>query len=262
MARRQHANLFTDFAHEATLVACAVILFLAGTRVNAGTSDRREILSQTREFAVSVDGTKRGTCRMHIRNRDDGTVWVQSDAELRINVIVYKYNYSSAGTEVWKNGQLIGLDNTSNFNGTRYHVKAAGNPANGLQLDVDGEVSPLEQDVWVTSYWRIPERFAEALTDGRNAKNLGARVDRDGRLVYRVSLLDSDQGKRRHGRLKRIGNETLAIMGTQRTCTHYRITGDVQVDLWYDASGCLVQQESQESSSHTARLELVRIIEE
>jgi hypothetical protein len=64
-----------------------------------------------------------------------------------------------------------------------------------------------------------------------------------------------------HGRLARIGEETLKIAGQRRVCTHYSVGGDVQVDLWYDESRRLVRMETIDQG-HKTVLELMRLVDE
>ena len=222
-----------------------------------GADEPRNVESQKREFSISVDGTQRGTCTMQIRRRNDGTVWLQSEAELHINVIVYKYNYTSTGSEVWKNGRLIVMENVADYNGTQYRVKAAA-AGKALQVTVDGNVSHMTPDAWVSSYWQTPDRLALGELADRTAGDPASLSPQESRAVRYLSILDSDQGRKLRGKLICVGEETLAVAGEQRACTHYQITGDVHVDLWYDASGRLVRQESLESR-HRVRFELTAI---
>ena len=229
-------------------------------RAAAGADERRTVESQRREFAISVDGTKRGSLTMQIRRRSDGTILLRSEAELHINVIVYKYAYNSTGSELWKNGRLIAMENVSDYNGTQYRVKAA-SVGKGLQVTVDGAVSHMTPDTWLSSYWQTPERLASGELADRTTGELASVIPQESRGERYLSILDSDQGHKLRGKLVRVGDETLAVAGEQRACTHYRITGDVHVDLWYDASGRLVRQESVESR-HRVRFELSEIAAE
>jgi hypothetical protein len=209
----------------------------------------RNIEAQRRQFAISVDGTNRGTCTMQIRRRSDGTTWMKSEAEIRINYLVYRYNYSSSGTEVWKNGRLLGFKNESDYNGTQYHVKAAAN-GNSLQVTVDGTVSKVPAEAWLSSYWQSPDHLT-----------VGQVADRDANGVRLVSIIDSDQGRLVHGKLARLGDETLNVAGEQKVCSHYRLAGDMSIDVWYDTSGRMVRQESLERR-HKVRFELTEIAAE
>jgi hypothetical protein len=191
------------------------------------------IVRQTRAYTISIDGFRRGKSTTQFRS--NGTaVWIHSESEIKINYLVYKYNYTSSGTEIWKNGRVTTFDNTADYNGTQYVVKGASTPR-GLQLATNGVASLVSPDVWDTSYLLLPDRFS--------------RID-----AASVVLLDSDRGRLLTGKVQFVGDEVLS--DGRIPCTHYRITGDVHVDLWYDASFRLVREDSQESG-HKVRFDLV-----
>ena len=50
---------------------------------------------------------------------------MQIDSGLSLNFVVYVYRYHSAGTEIWKDDRLLELENTADFNGTKYVLKAS-----------------------------------------------------------------------------------------------------------------------------------------
>jgi hypothetical protein len=235
----------------------AIVLCLAITPF-ATAAEPRDVERQTREFRVSVDGKPRGKCTMQIRLRDDGTNTVRINSALSFNFVVYDYRYSSAGTEVWKEGRLVALENKADYNGTRYHVKANATDK-GLRVAVNEKTSQVDPDVWATSYWHLPEHLVQA--DPADRKGVvpaaGTRPERKAAAVT-VPLLDSDKGVKLRGEMKRVGEETVKVAGKKTTCTHYRIRGDVEVDLWYDADRRLARQESVDSG-HKTVLELTRV---
>ena len=100
-----------------------------------GADERRTIETQRREFAISVDGHKRGSLTMQIQPSQRRDNLLRSEAELHIHILVYKYAYNSAGSELWKDGRLIAMENVSDYNGTRYRVKAL---RSGKSLAGDG----------------------------------------------------------------------------------------------------------------------------
>jgi hypothetical protein len=270
MARPHGRNFVVRRSAAMAIVAWSLIFLGCGTSVFCvgptaqGADELRNIESQRREFTISVDGTKRGTCTMQIRRRSDGTIRMRSQAELRINFIVYRYNYNSAGTEVWKNGRLIAMENVADYNGTQYRVKADAVGKN-LRLTVDGTVSQMTPDAWVSSYWQSPEQLALGELADRTAADPNSPTLPEQRGTRYVSIIDSDQGRKLRGHLVRVGEESLTVAGEQRACTHYRITGDAQgephIELWYDATGRLVRQDSTESR-HRVRFELSEIAAE
>jgi hypothetical protein len=233
------------------VILCAVWATARGAEQNAPAHE-------TREFNVSVDGKQRGKCTIEIQSREDGSDTMHINAALNFNYVVYEYRYASAGSEVWKNGRLIELENEADYNGTKYSVKAD-STKKGLRVTVNGKTSQAEPDVWVTSYWRLPEHLVRPDTAQRSGviPTAGNRPARKGTPIS-VSLLDSDKGQKLRGEVERIAEETVAVAGRKKTCTHYKITGDVQVDVWYDSERRLVRQETVESG-HKTVMELARI---
>ena len=151
---------------------------------------------------------ERGECTMQIRRRDDGTDWVGGNAGLLFNYIIYKYRFSSSGAAIWKDGRLIEMDRTANFNGTKYHVTAGAN-RDGLVVDVDGRTSLNSRELWSTTCWQMPKHLAS----GADRERSGARE---------VILLDADKGLRMLGRLQRVGDEVIDVAGeTEVVCAQF-----------------------------------------
>jgi hypothetical protein len=221
-----------------TVVAATSYLAARGRAADSGPP--QQVDRQTREYSISIDGTRRGSSKAEFRS-GNGIVSIQSESEIRINFLVYRYNYTSSGTEVWKNGRVAALENTADYNGTSYTVKGT-STARGLQIATNGTLSLVSRDVWDTSYLLLPDRL-DRLAPGQAAT---------------VVLLDSDKGRLLSGKIQFLGEETLAE--GQKPCTHYRISGDVEVDVWFDASRRLVRQDSHERG-HKVRFDLVSVAE-
>src|SRR5262249_35383311 len=201
----------------------------------APAGEPRALERETREFRGSGDGKGRGKCTIEITRRDDGTDRMHIDASLNFNYVGYEYRYSSVGTEIWKNGRLLRLENTANYNGTKYVVKASSR-SDKLQVTVGDKTSNFEPDVWVTSYWRLPNRLVQPGTDtGNGVVPAGGRRAPQKEDTTTVVLLDSDKGQKLKGEVKRVGEEAITVAGKKTPCTHFRISGDVQVNLWYDS---------------------------
>src|SRR5438045_2304411 len=66
-----------------------------------------------------------------------------------------------------------------------------------------------------------------------------------------LSWLDATAGRALAGRLQRVGPARLIVSGQTIDCTHYRVTGQAQADLWYDARDRLVRQETLEDGHRT-----------
>ncbi|MBI3862594.1 MAG: hypothetical protein HY290_11945 [Planctomycetia bacterium] len=227
----------------------------------ARADEPRDVERETREFKISVDSKPRGQCKMTIHKRDDGSDKLHIDAGLTFDYVVYVYRYRSTGTEVWKEGRLVELENTADLNKTRYRLSAKATEK-GLRLSVDGNQSDLPADAWPTSYWRIPDRLAHRESDEKSGVvTAGASKPAEGGKAKKVSLLDSDKGQNLRGEVQYVGAEMISVAGKRKSCAHYRVSGEVQVDLWYDDARRLVRQEGVESG-HKTLLELTRLTTE
>lgn len=235
-----------------------LLALVCGWCAAALSADDPDPAHETREFTVSVDGAHRGKCTMQMRRHDDGVETVSINAGLKFDYVVYTYRYSSTGSEVWKDGKLVELENSANYNGKEYRVKGAA-VSRGLRVTVNGKTSHAAADVWVTSYWRLPEKIERDVLDKAPevVQASGTRQETGDRPLS-IALLDSDKGEPRRGQIQRIGAEKIKVAGKLHHCTRYRIAGDVEVDLWYDAARRLVRQESVDSG-HKTVLELARV---
>ena len=221
--------------------------------------NRRKSNGRRATFASSWMAPSRGQCTIQIRRRDDGTDWVGGSANLLFNYIVYKYRFSSGGAAIWKDGRLIEMDRTANFNGTKYHVAAA-TTQEGLVVEVNGRASLNSRDLWSTTCWQLPKHLASEPGDSRG--NSVATVGlQDGRSAARCRASRRRPGATGDGRLQRVGDDMMDVAGEQKTCAHYRVTGDVDVHLWYDSGLRLVRRQSVESG-HKVLMEITRIAAE
>jgi hypothetical protein len=172
---------------------------------------------------------------MTITAQDDGTVTMSGQARINLRVLLVTYRYSYAGTEVWKGGKLQQLQSRTNDNGKQFDVTAQADQ-NGLRVRVNNQEGRAPADAWLTTYWRLPEPNA-----------------RQGNKT----LLDADTGRVLNATLQYVGATQLSVAGAVQNCAHYRLSGQVQVDLWYDANARLVRQEWVEDN-HKAVLDLAR----
>lgn len=193
---------------------------------------------EVRDFVIWVDGKRGGEYHMTINRTDDGSVTMNGQADVRLTYLggLKTYTYSFRGNEVWKDGKLVSFSGSSNDDGKAYTVTAA--PENGnLRVRVNGQEHWSRADAWLTTYWHLP---------AANQRN-GA-----------VPLLDADTGRDVTAALQYIGPSPAAVAGQTQNYGRYRLTGGVQVELWYDGTERLVRQEWVEDG-HKSILELVRV---
>jgi hypothetical protein len=206
-----------------------VILFLAASAARGGGEEKRV-------FAVSVDKKAAGNHLIVIQPREDGAQVVKFQSDITVRAFLKTYRYSFQGTEIWKEGRLLQMSTATNDDGKK-HAVAIETVQDGLSMKADGKQRLLKGEFWVTTYWKLP-----------GEKNRGPNV----------MLLDADTGKLLNAKLEKVGNEKIAVVGKLVECAHYKLSGDAQVQLWFDGDDRLVRQESIEDG-HQVVLELTRL---
>jgi hypothetical protein len=206
-------------------------LALAG--VGLGTVQAGE--TEVREFAVHVDGKPSGRAIMTIQHHEDGTTVANCETNVEVRVAFIKYRYSYTGREVWKDGRLQQFSSQCNDDGKQFQVTGV-TESQGLRFRVNGQERTMPADSWLSSYWHLPEK------------------SRHGALA----IVDADNGRPLQGRLQHIATVQMTVAGQPQHVNHYRLTGSVQVELWYDGNERLVRQEWVEDG-HRTLLELVHI---
>ena len=191
---------------------------------------------ERRTFTVSVDGKPCGSHQIVIHNKDDKSVVVTSQADVTVRVAIITYKYAFRGSETWKDGKLQQLSTSTNDNGKRHSVTADATK-DGLAVKADGRDVQIRGEPWVTTYWKLPP-------ENQRGPNVG--------------LLDADTGKLINARLDKVGVEKITIGGKTVECVHWKLTGGVAVDLWYDGADRLIRQELVEQG-HRTILELSRL---
>ena len=202
----------------------------------AGGMNVRAADSETREFAILVDGKPAGTANMTIEKKDDGSTVVACDTNVTVRVLIKKYVYTCQTREVWKDGRLQQLSSRCNDDGKQYEVSGAAQ-ADGVRVRVNGRERTVKPEVWLSSYWTLPD------------PKIRAGV---------VPVLDSDNGRDLQVRIQHIGEAQIAVAGQMQNVHHYRLTGTVGAELYYDASGRLVRREWVEEG-HPTVMELTRL---
>jgi hypothetical protein len=193
--------------------------------------------TETREFGVSVDGKRAGGATMVIARADDGTTTVASDTEVRVTVLgLNAYKYSYRGKETWKDGKLVKFESTCNDDGKRYVVTAAAE-AEGVRVKVNNQERMVKSNVWLTTYWAKPDNKV---------------------INQTIPLVDADNGRDLEAKVTFVGQEQMNIAGQAQNVMHYKLTGKVNVDLWYDAADRLVRQEWVEDG-HKMLVELTKL---
>jgi hypothetical protein len=191
---------------------------------------------ETRDFNVHVDHKPAGEAHMTINRQDDGTTTMSCDTDVLVRYLLIKYKYSYRGQEIWKDGRLQRFESNCDDDGKRYAITAIAEGA-GVRVRVNRQERVVRPEVWLSSYWALPDAKVRSQV---------------------IPIMDADNGRDLDGRLQHIGTQQMNVAGQVTTVNHYRLTGTVRVDLWYDTTDRLVRQEWVEEGHHTM-LELTRV---
>jgi hypothetical protein len=150
-----------------------------------------------------------GEHRLTFRQSDEG---MQVDVSIDLDVdfgpfTVYEYEHSNR--EVWQNGQLVSLTSETNDNGDDYFVRAE-RTNDGLRVESQDGVKTVPADILPTSYWNYD-------------------------IVEADRVLDTQKGRVMEIETRRVGEAEIWVDGRRVPARHYRMTGDIKLDLWYDA---------------------------
>lgn len=190
---------------------------------------------ETRDFAVLVGNKPAGEVHMTIHRQDSGSISLRCDTDIKVTSGLVTYKYSYRGLEEWKDRRLVRLESNTDDNAKRFLVSAA-QSADGLKVKVNNVERSIKADAWTSSYWCLP----------------------DPKLHTALTILDADSGKDLEAKLTYVATEKHRVAGQEVTLNHYRLTGKVNVDLWYDGHQRLVRQEWMEQGHRTIMV-LVRV---
>ncbi|MBX7104931.1 MAG: hypothetical protein K1X57_12670 [Gemmataceae bacterium] len=180
---------------------------------------------ETREYRVSVSGKQAGTYIQKITPRDDGSTEVTVQTDISLRILLRTYTYKLRSQEVWKDGQLVKVESSSDDDGKRFGVVAtAEGPRTRVNVNNRSRAAP--PNLWTTSHWQPP-------------------------APGELNRLDIDTGRILLGKVQLVGPEQLTVAGATMTVKHYRIFGSDPAELWYDERGRLVRQETLEDGHRT-----------
>lgn len=171
-------------------------------------------LTEYRNFAIFVEGREFGKYTQAITSTDD-KVDVKCDSMTRIKILTYNYYHEYHAVEGWLANKLQSLISNSDDNGSRTIIKSASQ--NG-KLVINN--AAMVDNVWSTSYWFMPSDISKP-----------------------IDLIDYDSGSVLKVKVSLIKEESINVGGKQIKAKHYKVTGGLQADLWFDSANRLVRRE-------------------
>ncbi len=177
---------------------------------------------ETRLFSVYIDNKPAGNYQMQIEPTVNNGVQMTAKANVALRVLLVNYRYQFQGVELWKEGRLQSFQSNCVDDGKKYSVSLQ-NKDNQQILVKNNQSELVKGDIWLSTYWQLPSQ---------QIRNNG------------FVLIDADTGKSLKISMDKIGLEKVMALGQTVELMHYRLKGDVKVDLWYDGSNRLIRQES------------------
>ncbi|MGM0560419.1 MAG: DUF6134 family protein [Pseudomonadota bacterium] len=164
------------------------------------------------DFQVLRGGDEIGTHSLRFEERGEELhVFVEIELEVRLAFIPV-YSYSHRNHEIWRGGKLVSLSSETDDDGTQYQVEAQASD-DGLQVTSSQEGAfTAPADMLTTSYWNPDAMARERLLDTQFGRIVELQVDEQGR-------------------------EGLETRDGSVEATHYSVSGDLNLDIWYDQAG-------------------------
>ena len=161
-------------------------------------------------FDIMRKGSKLGTHLLSFERSGDAlTVRVAVDLVFKLGFITL-YRYSHHATERWQGDQVVALQTVTSDNGTPNQVTGR-RDASGLVIE--GTKAPryvAPANALPATHWN--------------------RRELDGPWI------NTQDGRLMHPRIAPVGSDMIpTASGQQIRATHYALTGDVLLDMWYDA---------------------------
>lgn len=175
-------------------------------------------------YGIYRKNKKIGEHTLHFTHTDtaNSRLLVEIESKIVVTVLkvpVYRFNYRS--TETWIGGQLQSVDAATNDNGKKHKVSAE----------------------------RIADDMEHMLLEDKNGNTTKAKVGFasnhwNSRVVSADKMFNTLTGKANEIVFQANGVVNIRLADNSKStieATHYKITGQVNTDIWYDTSGRWVQ---------------------
>jgi hypothetical protein len=186
-------------------------LALAGGLLLAPAVSAQQAPPRELAFTVERDGAPFGTHSVKFSgSAEDLKVDIAIDLKVDFGPLTV-FRYTHRNREAWQNGRLTRIETTTDDDGDAFRVIGGALPES-FRLQQGEATSPLPKDILPTSYWHR------------------AALDRD-------TWLDTQSGRLRKVAIQRLGDETIPVAGSLEKAARYRVSGDLELDLWYLPNG-------------------------
>lgn len=186
------------------------LLFFNGARVSAAENPLTLYGDEIR-FDIQRAGQVIGSHAVTFRPTQDG---IEARSEVRIAVDffifpAFRYRYDSHG--YWQDGRLRGLAVDVNDNGRRDRLRLQSH-SDGLTGEHNGVPISVQEFVHPTEHWDVS-------------------------VINQSRVLNTITGKINNVTITRVGEDEVPTERGPVRAAHFRYSGDLDAEVWYDAEG-------------------------
>ena len=182
------------------------------------------------EYTVLRDGNEIGTHAFVIETKGaDTNVTVTTNIQIKKLFITF-YKFTHESRETWKNGQLIALSSTTDDDGI---AKAVSVKAENGKITINAQVQGHDRRQYAPAN-AIPASLWNAET------------------VKQSMIVNTLDGQMMKVKIERVGTEDVTASGTTVVANHYKLTGELTRDLWYNSAGDLVRMSFPDKTDRTS----------
>ena len=166
---------------------------------------------QRLSFAIMRNGQQIGKHDMEIA-RDGAATTVDYRTQIEVKVMFIKaYSFGYSGRETWNGDSFVSFDSQTNDNRTQHAVTATASPER-TSIMADGKTIEAAGNVIPASFWSLA-------------------------FLTRTAFFHTETGQPLKIAVSDLGNEQIATRMGTKLAHHYRLTGGLERDLWFDQKG-------------------------
>ena len=185
--------------------------FLTVTLALGATGLHAEPQVQRLSFAITRNGQQIGQHDMEIA-REGAATTVDFRTQIAVKVMfINAYSFSYAGRESWNADSFVSFESQTNDNGKPHAVTASAS-ADKTAIKADGKTIEAPANVIPASFWNLA-------------------------FLTRTAFFHTETGLPLKIAVSDLGAEQIATRLGSRLAHHYRLTGGLERDLWFDQAG-------------------------
>ncbi len=162
-------------------------------------------------FAIMRNGQQIGQHDMEIA-RDGGATTVDFRTQIDVKVMFIKaYSFGYVGREIWNGDSFLSFESQTNDNGKPHAVTASAR-ADKTAITADGKTIEASGNIIPASFWNLA-------------------------FLTRTSFFHTETGLPLKIAVSDLGVEQIATRMGSRPARHFRLTGGLERDLWFDQTG-------------------------